>query len=266
MEDYQVLLKESLLNLDTGIMNEYLSVCDEKGLKNDINAITQKTINLISLCSELDNYMHKVRSTLNAYQAGAFGVSGDNKTDEYQNKIQIRINLLIEEIEKTSELSDNEKSQLMYPMLMNGFLHFGPMSNKQKEIICSVASKLNNNDLKELYENPPKIFAYSPAIEQLLKERGVEAEKKKRGGCYVATCVYGSYDCPQVWTLRRFRDNILSNSVFGRLFIKAYYAISPTIVELFGSYKWFHKMWKAPLDKLVQKLLNNGVEDAPYND
>lgn len=22
------------------------------------------------------------------------------------------------------------------------------------------------------------------------------------GGCYVATCVYGSYDCPEVWTLR----------------------------------------------------------------
>lgn len=27
-----------------------------------------------------------------------------------------------------------------------------------------------------------------------------------RKGCYVATCVYGSYDCPEVWTLRRFRD------------------------------------------------------------
>lgn len=28
-------------------------------------------------------------------------------------------------------------------------------------------------------------------------------------GCYIATCVYGSYDCPQVWILRRFRDDIL---------------------------------------------------------
>ena len=26
-------------------------------------------------------------------------------------------------------------------------------------------------------------------------------------GCYIATCVYGSYDCPQVQTLRRFRDD-----------------------------------------------------------
>lgn len=35
-------------------------------------------------------------------------------------------------------------------------------------------------------------------------------------GCYVATCVYGSYDCPQVWTLRRFRDNTLAETMLGR--------------------------------------------------
>ncbi|MFR9028073.1 MAG: DUF2726 domain-containing protein [Clostridium sp.] len=33
--------------------------------------------------------------------------------------------------------------------------------------------------------------------------------EKKRRGCYIATAVYGSYDCPQVWVLRRFRDQIL---------------------------------------------------------
>ncbi|MDR0918559.1 MAG: hypothetical protein LBM93_04840 [Oscillospiraceae bacterium] len=30
------------------------------------------------------------------------------------------------------------------------------------------------------------------------------------GRCYIATAVYGSYDCPEVWTLRRFRDYILA--------------------------------------------------------
>ena len=38
------------------------------------------------------------------------------------------------------------------------------------------------------------------------------------GGCYVATCVYGSYDCPQVWTLRRFRDDTLGSTWYGRAF------------------------------------------------
>ena len=85
-------------------------------------------------------------------------------------------------------------------------------------------------------------------------------------GCYVATCVYGSYDCPEVWTLRRFRDDILSENIFGRLFIKCYYAISPTAVKLFGDYKWFHKLFKKPLDRLVEKLNSDGVENTQYYD
>ncbi|NLX93020.1 MAG: hypothetical protein GXZ02_03995, partial [Clostridiales bacterium] len=39
------------------------------------------------------------------------------------------------------------------------------------------------------------------------------------GGCYVATAVYGSYDCPQVWTLRRYRDYTLAETWYGRAFI-----------------------------------------------
>lgn len=85
-------------------------------------------------------------------------------------------------------------------------------------------------------------------------------------GCYIATCVYGSYDCPEVWTLRRFRDDILSESTFSRLFIKCYYAVSPTAVKLFGDYKWFHKLFKNPLDKLVEKLNSYGVENTQYYD
>ena len=86
------------------------------------------------------------------------------------------------------------------------------------------------------------------------------------GGCYVATAVYGSYDCPQVWTLRRFRDNTLAATWFGRLFIYIYYAISPTIVKWFGDTQWFKKLWSTRLDKMVENLNSNGVDDTPYND
>ena len=85
-------------------------------------------------------------------------------------------------------------------------------------------------------------------------------------GCYVATCVYGSYDCPQVWTLRRFRDYTLAKSFLGRAFIRTYYAVSPTIVKWFGETKWFKKTWQGVLDKMVQRLNENGVDNTPYND
>lgn len=88
----------------------------------------------------------------------------------------------------------------------------------------------------------------------------------KTGGCYVATCVYGSYDCPQVWTLRRYRDNTLSATWYGRAFIRTYYATSPAVVKLFGNTKWFKNMWKNRLDKIVATLQSNGVENTPYED
>lgn len=86
------------------------------------------------------------------------------------------------------------------------------------------------------------------------------------GGCYVATAIYGSYDCPEVWTLRRFRDYTLAKNVFGRAFIRTYYAISPTLVKWFGKTKLFSAIFKAPLNKMVKNLNNKGYLDTPYND
>ena len=93
-----------------------------------------------------------------------------------------------------------------------------------------------------------------------------EFNAKRKIGCYIATCVYGSYDCPQVWTLRRFRDNTLAETMMGRAFIRTYYAISPTLVKWVGNTSWFKKMWKGTLDRMVSKLQANGVEDTPYQD
>lgn len=89
---------------------------------------------------------------------------------------------------------------------------------------------------------------------------------KKKNGCYVATCVYGSYDCPEVWVLRRYRDNTLGNNFLGRVFIKVYYALSPTLVKLFGKQNWFVYGCKTILDRIVYKLQSNGISNTPYND
>lgn len=89
---------------------------------------------------------------------------------------------------------------------------------------------------------------------------------KEKSGCYIATAVYGSYDCPQVWTLRRFRDYTLAETLFGRLFIALYYATSPTLVKWFGQTEWFKNMWRPKLDKMVERLNREGVADTPYQD
>ena len=109
-----------------------------------------------------------------------------------------------------------------------------------------------------------KILAYSEKIKKY--DASYQGVTFKSGGCYVATCVYGSYNCPQVWTLRRYRDNTLAKTWYGRAFIHTYYAISPTIVKWFGNTTWFKKLWRGKLDKMVRKLNNKGVENTPYTD
>ncbi|MBD5128647.1 MAG: hypothetical protein HDT43_01795 [Ruminococcaceae bacterium] len=85
-------------------------------------------------------------------------------------------------------------------------------------------------------------------------------------GCYIATCIYWSYDCSQVWTLRRFRDYKLSKTLAGRLFIKTYYATSPHLVNAFGKTSLFQKFWKKVLDSFIKQLIEKGYEDTPYYD
>lgn len=83
-------------------------------------------------------------------------------------------------------------------------------------------------------------------------------------GCYVATCVYGDYNHSSVLVLRKYRDNKLRHTFFGRAFIKLYYKFSPSIVTVFGNQKWFTKIFKTILDKKVKKLEDQGYSNFKY--
>ena len=121
--------------------------------------------------------------------------------------------------------------------------------------------------LADRESNKNLIMEYIGKIQKIKPDyQAREVDTSSAGGCYVATAVYGSYDCPEVWTLRRFRDYTLAETGYGRAFIRTYYAISPTLVKWFGRTEWFKRMWQAPLDKLFAHLQNNGVESTPYND
>ena len=86
-----------------------------------------------------------------------------------------------------------------------------------------------------------------------------------KGACYVATAVYGSYDCPQVWVLRRFRDEVLLPMCCGRLFVKTYYAVSPTLLKHFGNNTIFKTFCITILDLFIKRLKIKGFSDKPYD-
>ena len=87
-----------------------------------------------------------------------------------------------------------------------------------------------------------------------------------KGACYVATAVYGSYDCPQVWVLRRFRDEVLLPMCCGRLFVKTYYAVSPILLNHFGNNIIFKTFCMTVLDLFIMHLKIKGFSDEPYDD
>lgn len=92
------------------------------------------------------------------------------------------------------------------------------------------------------------------------------SETRQSEWCYIATCVYGSYDCPNVWVLRRYRDEILGKSTIGRLFIRTYYAISPHMVSRFGKTVLFQRTFRTILNRLVANLQEHGLANTPYQD
>ncbi len=135
----------------------------------------------------------------------------------------------------------------------------GLNKSQSTEIIKNKAS-----DEKQSTENTDnKVSDKNQSIESTEKK---EPNKKQNSGCYIATCVYGSYDCPEVWTLRRFRDQKLSSTYFGRTFIHIYYFISPKLVRMFGNNKIFKTFWKHYLDRMVNNLQKKGFENTPYMD
>ena len=84
-------------------------------------------------------------------------------------------------------------------------------------------------------------------------------------GCYIATAVYGSYDCPEVWVLRRFRDEGLRRSAVGALAVRAYYAVSPKLVARFGHVRGLCRGVKWILDRFVAELKRRGYRDTAYD-
>lgn len=151
-----------------------------------------------------------------------------------------------------------------YANILNYVINAAVYPNGKKVILAS-SNDTQVLELKKTY-NRIKELDDSFTIPEIVKPEPTPAQTTTSGGCYVATAVYGSYDCPQVWTLRRYRDDTLAETWYGRAFIKTYYAISPTLVKWFGHTTWFKKMWKGKLDRMVADLNADGVENTPYED
>ena len=154
---------------------------------------------------------------------------------------------------------------------LDGNLSDATMSTNENAMktkpICSVCGYIYDGDMAP--EKCPICKAPAEKFEMKnvpLSNSSTNANITPSSGCYIATAVYGSYDCPEVWTLRRYRDFTLDETWHGRLFIKVYYATSPTFVKYFSNAKVFKTQGKKLLDMWIAKLNSKGYESTPYKD
>ncbi|MEI2756763.1 MAG: CFI-box-CTERM domain-containing protein [Chitinophagaceae bacterium] len=74
------------------------------------------------------------------------------------------------------------------------------------------------------------------------------------GGCYIATMAYGDYDHPQVMILRKFRDEALDKSTFGKWFIKTYYHYSPKLVDRLKNQRTVNIVIRKALNQFIKLI------------
>lgn len=162
------------------------------------------------------------------------------------------------------------------PNLFGGYTNYDAKGKKTGTSGPGIFGGLTHYDVKgnRIGRSDPGVFGSWSHYDSHGKKTG-SSDPKVFGGyrnsgstdaCYIATCVYGSYDCPEVWTLRRFRDGTLRKHLPGRMFVRVYYALSPALVRLFGETKWFRSFWKRRLDKMVLRLRERGIDSRPYTD
>lgn len=124
----------------------------------------------------------------------------------------------------------------------------------------------NNHDYSNVHLNSGNSKTEQPAT-LTYADRGTQTsntvatysqqtQPEKKEGCHIATAVYGSYEAPEVMTLRRFRDETLRNSAFGRWFIRTYYRLSPPVAKRLKNARHINGFVRSILDKWVEKLNN----------
>lgn len=117
---------------------------------------------------------------------------------------------------------------------------------KQGTKLAAVKYKKDNSnlDLRESKEY----------VDELELQHGL---KSKKEGCFIATACYGNYESDEVMEFRKFRDDVLLKYLLGRIFVSAYYFISPFMVILICQSEFsksvIRKLILTPLLNLIKK-------------
>ncbi|MFI3254682.1 MAG: TFIIB-type zinc finger domain-containing protein [Eubacteriales bacterium] len=263
-------LSVALIQLCCNNYIENPTVDNSTAIWNNIDKTNQFSLSLLVKCSVSSDYCETELMELiysSAMSAWSSTILRDYQSDEHPSRYvwdtfkqrTISLMALLEVLIKVS--ADSAIKKKSYQLLIT--------CNLKMMLSKSWTRGYMGEFITDLQPAPSAILEMRNSIrtyQEKIKEIDPNYEIPQTTGCYVATAVYGSYDCPEVWVLRRFRDNILGKSLLGRGFVRFYYATSPTLVKWFGESEVFKNYTKPKLDFLVAHLEEKGISNLPYDD
>jgi len=131
---------------------------------------------------------------------------------------------------------------------------YGPYSSPQVILIKY------NNTFSEILHSIKQRDVNIQGIFRSLEENNIildltEIKSNPSPLCFIATACYENYDAPEVIVLRKYRDEILLQSFYGKIFVNIYYKISPFIAIRISKSKFIKDIIKKYLlDRIVIKL------------
>ena len=221
----------------------------QKVIEEDLIFITNKLKKFQNLSNSIDNARELV-------------VSCKQKLNNIKNELgsyddfylQVSSAVVSNALGMIIEVVNREQSQLQYDptkliTLPSNIASAVAVIEKMEnfDMISEVRSRFNTN--KRTIKN---IKSQLDTINSRLYSSS--SSRTSSGGCYIATMAYGDYEHPQVMILRKFRDNTLSSTLLGRIFIKFYYATSPHLVKFLKNQKYINRIIRNLLNEFVNKV------------
>ncbi|MBS1668673.1 MAG: hypothetical protein JST58_14945 [Bacteroidetes bacterium] len=160
------------------------------------------------------------------------------KEKEYVDKT-ISVSGVVNEIDpKKNEIivTYNDKGDIDQPLRKLISRHFFVFAYSEDLAWAVKDANLEKDDLVQISGRIMSLHRQSAmrviinSISVVEKKYGITRLSDKKG-CFIATAVYGSQHAQEVKQFYLIRDHILAPSILGRLFIKTYYVVSPSLAK-----------------------------------
>lgn len=145
-----------------------------------------------------------------------------------------------------------------------------PADVKRARFVSSVRNKLINEVGVDRLDDRAGFIRAAREVDNAItmavnarRQRGVSAagasaggrsKGASKGGCFIATAVYGDHDHAQVLALRQFRDQRLMPNLLGRAFVWTYYRVSPPLADWLRTQPRLAAAVRRLLDGVVARL------------